>query len=441
MNIFLISVLALQAPASAADPQESVPAAAPVPAVGGELPLEVFFRDGLRFRTKDGNFDSRIGGRMLAQYRWIHDRPDDETPGDGLRSVPDLLFVRQARMEIEGLIMKQFFYKVQVDMSTGLYNQSTGAGPSGTLTGFRDAYIEWSRFPEFTVRVGQFLQPVSQEDFCTTRFIELIERSNSSRLMLGREVGLMAGGELFDRRLEYRAVVTQGQALIGEMGRNVSDSNDEKELLGIIRVYPFKDSEIPWLEKFRVALGGSLTDVDSTPGTNLDLVSTELSILWLNSDAGLFDGRRWRCVPQASWSWGPSALRFEAFVRGDKLASGSPVDEIRSRGWYLQASHILTGETKVLEDRIVPDSEWGALEIAARYGAMKIDDVFSSGLASRDGNTDAVRTWTGGLNWWLTRNVRLSGNLVWERYADPLAFDGRREDSIFGALFRAQVDF
>ena len=30
-----------------------------------ETPVEVYLKDGLRFRTKDGNFEARIGGRFI----------------------------------------------------------------------------------------------------------------------------------------------------------------------------------------------------------------------------------------------------------------------------------------------------------------------------------------------------------------------------------------
>ncbi len=440
IELLIAVALALPAQEPAKPAETPAPAATTAPPLT-DFPLEVYYRDGLRFKTKDGNFEARIGGRLLTHYRLIVDRPDDSTLADGLRTVPDSFFVRQARLEVEGTVLKEFAFKVQTDFPSGTYNQSTGAGPSSTSGSLRDAFVEWRKYPEFKIRMGQFYVPLSQEDFCSTRFIDFAERSNINRLMPGREIGIQFAGTLFEKHLEYNAMLTNGQSLLVENGRNVTDSNDEKEVVGLVKVQPFVGTELAALQKLKLALGGSITDVDSTAGTGFDLVSTELSVMWLDATGGAFDGIRWRLVPQISWSWGPAALRAEYLIREDGLASGSAEEEIRSRGWFGQATYILTGETKTLEDRIVPVSSWGALEVGLRYSTLKILDIFDSGIAASAGNADRISAWTLGLNWWVTRNVRFSANGIYEIYSDPLAFDNRSDNTLVGFLFRAQVDF
>jgi phosphate-selective porin len=56
-------------------------------------------------------------------------------------------------------------------------------------------------------------------------------------------------------------------------------------------------------------------------------------------------------------------------------------------------------------------------------------------------NADRINSITLGLNWWIQRNVRFTANATWEQYDDRVAFDNRSEDSLFGLVFRAQVDF
>lgn len=424
-------------------PPEATPAAAPAHEFSA---LEVLFRDGLRFRTRDGNFDARLGGRMLAHFRTVLDRPDDNTgttaAGAGsYRTVPDSFFIRQARLELEGTVMKEFGYKVQTDFGTGQYNQGAGTGPANTTGTLRDAYVEWMRIPEFRIRIGQFFEPISQEDTTSTRFIDFAERSDLNRLMPGREIGLQVSGVCFDKRLEYFGVVCNGTGLLNDSSRAVSDSNDEKEWAGLIRVSPFAGTELDALKTLRLGLGASIADVDGAAASGFDLVSTQLSVMFLEAGAGTFDGTRSRIAPQLSWSWGPLGLRAEYLLRRDELAHGAPVSEIRSRGWYAALTGVLTGEQKKVEDRITPKSKWGALELAFRYAVLNIDHLGESGVALAQGNADRIESITAGFNWWITRNVRLTANAILERYDDEVAFDSREEDSLVGFLFRAQVDF
>src|SRR5689334_18814058 len=55
------------------EPKQETKSAVP----DGKSPVDVWFEDGLRFKSRDGNFEGRIGGRFLAHYRTIFDRPAD----------------------------------------------------------------------------------------------------------------------------------------------------------------------------------------------------------------------------------------------------------------------------------------------------------------------------------------------------------------------------
>lgn len=95
-------------------------------------------------RTKDGNFEARIGGRVLTPYRDVLDRPDDDTTP--FWSVPDTAFVRQARFEMEGTLFKDWGFKVQTDFGTGAFSQSAATLTAASVTGtLRDAFVEWKR--------------------------------------------------------------------------------------------------------------------------------------------------------------------------------------------------------------------------------------------------------------------------------------------------------
>ena len=406
-----------------------------------ETPVEVYLKDGLRFRTKDGNFEARIGGRFLGHIRSIFDRPDDDS--DPRRSVPNTAFVRQARLEMEGTFYKEWGFKVQTDFGSGAVNQSTfGTGPSNATGTLRDAFVEWKKYKEFQVRLGQFFEPVSQEDITSTRFIDFVERSPINRLMPGREIGVQVAGALFDDVFSYALMGLNGGALLNDQGRAVVDREDEKELAVLLRLMPFRNSGEDLLKGLRLGLGASVGSVDNIAAGGFDLVTTELSILWMESTAGTFDGQRTRVVPQLSWAFGPFSLSAEYLIREDEFIDGSLESDLESTGWYVAATYIVTGEDKRPETRIVPKGDWGAVELAVRFANVTVDNAVDAGIAAAGpGNSEEVSTITFGVNWWITRYVRVSVNGVIEDYDEELQFETRAEDSLFGVLIRGQIDF
>lgn len=398
--------------------------------------LEVTYGNGVEFRTKDGLFEGYLSGRLRLQGRAVLDRPDDDAPP--LRSVPDSIFIRQARLETGGTFRKEWGYRLQFDWATGTFDPSTGETPSSGSTRLRDAWVEWKRYPEFTVRLGQFYVPGSPEDMVPSRYFEFIERSAMNRLAPGREVGLEVYGHLFDERLGYYLMVSQGQAFLNDQGRSVADFNDEKELAGLVYARPHPN--------VRLALGGTITNVDDFPASGaeegeFDLVTTELSVLWLDATGGVFDGRRWRLdASLLAWA-GPFVLRAEVLRRRDELQDGGPEDAITATGGFVAASILLTGDEKTPDRPVATGGASGALEVGARLARVRLENVFDAGVASPAGNAERVTAVTVDAGWWVAKNLRLQVEAVHERYGDRLDFDTRREDSLTGFLARIQLEF
>ena len=69
---------------------------------------------------------------------------------------------------------------------------------------------------------------------------------------------------------------------------------------------------------------------------------------------------------------------------------------------------------------------WGAWQVAARYGELRIDDeVFDRGFASRTTSAERARAWTLGVNWYLNPFVKISLNYDQTHFEDG-ATDGDR---------------
>lgn len=393
------------------------------------VPVKVSFRDGLRFQAEDASWEGYLTGFVRAHARTIFDRPDDDLAP--LRTLPDTTFIRGARLETGGAFRNRFGYRFQVDFGSNSPNQETGAASSSSTVKLRDAWVEWRQFPDFSVRVGQFYEPAVLEDLSTGRHLEFAEKSSLNRLGPGREQGIQIyGGREWDL-LRYFVMVSNGGGLVNDDGRSLADQNDEKELSGAFFVRP--------LDGLRFGLGGSISDVDDVDGADFEQTSSELSVLWLDPVSGTFDGRRRRADANVRWIHGPGQLRAEALWRDDRL-SGAAERRLESRGGFVAASWILTGEDKMPDQRPTPASEWGALELAARICRVDFPNAEDSGLT---GPADAERltTVTVATTWWLDRFFRLSLDWVYERYGGGIDVDGEEVDSLTGLVARAQIDF
>ena len=88
---------------------------------------------------------------------------------------------------------------------------------------------------------------------------------------------------------------------------------------------------------------------------------------------------------------------------------------------------------------VVAFAAGGGTDLAARTIARFMERDLGVSVV---GQSRRVTSYSGGVNWWLTRNVRVSTGVVWEDYHDEIDFgSGHEEDSLLGWLSRFQIDF
>jgi phosphate-selective porin OprO/OprP len=86
----------------------------------------------------------------------------------------------------------------------------------------------------------------------------------------------------------------------------------------------------------------------------------------------------------------------------------------------------------------VEKGNWGAVQIAARYHALRVDDAARTAGFAAAGASLKAEAWTLGVNWYLTPNVRYLVNL--ERTVfDDKAEGARPAENAF--VFRTQLSF
>lgn len=408
--------------------QEELDALKKAPAGGG---FTASPSDGLRVKTADGNLDVHVGGRFQEHLRAVLDRPDAS------RTAQDTFFVKAARLKVDGSFFKDYGFQVEGDFP------SSSTGPTPTL---QSSFVEWKKLKEFRLMFGQFKAPMSQERLRSALFSDFIENSVLTRFVPGYEIGVQAWGQV--DVLGYQVAVTNGRGHLDSAGRSRNDDNDEKELVARLTVTP--------IAGLRFGLGGSITEIDDVPITgaaitNFDVATYELGVTFFDPGAAgavNMDGRRTRLNADVSWAVGPVCLRAEYLARSDEMISGALEEDVKTTAWSGTLTWIVTGEDKSPETRITPaknfdlEGGWGAVELAARIAGAEIGDEIEDLGISFAGQANEVLSMSFGVNWWLTRNVRISANVVREDYKDDINFGGGRiEDVLTGFLARFQIDF
>ena len=179
----------------------------------------------------------QFGGYLVGRAQYTNDRTSKNGGGFDLRMV---------RGYVKGTILKEWNYYIQLE-----YSGAPGVDKGARL---RDAYGEWKRFPEFSVKFGQmkrvftFENPYSPWDTGFGNYSQLVQKlaGMSDRVgehsSGGRDAGIVVQGDLFPaedhRWLHYQVGVYNGQ------GINHSDENKQKDVIGGLWVSPTKELQI-----------------------------------------------------------------------------------------------------------------------------------------------------------------------------------------------------
>jgi phosphate-selective porin OprO/OprP len=401
---------------------------------GTEPEIKVSLRDGVHFKSADGNFDIVLGGYVGIHWRIFADRPQDN-----VKTSPDTWYLRQVRPELSGFIYKDFDFRVQLDFPTG------PAAISGTI---QDAYAGWRGIPEFSLRVGQFKEPFGQEQTTPDRFLDFNERSQGDRFTPSRDIGAEVYGTIAGGVFTYELGYFNGA------GRAVLDNNKGKEEAVRLRVQPFALADESSIFKYlRLGVAGTVSSNQKAPINAFNSNSAYLNISYLttaNVPANVLDGQRDRWGGEATWNYGPVGLRGEAWRRVDHVDTATLFHHrIPTTAWSAEATWLVTGEKKPIEARLAPlhpfelhGGGWGALELAARIDRVHVDsDIISTGIAV-PGGANVVTGYSAGINWYLTRNIRISPNVYREVFNQDIAFaDGRNDRHFIGGILRFQLEF
>ena len=368
-------------------------------------------KDGFSVKAPDGSFVFKITGDIQADSRFFFNDKQDTAKG-----LTDTFLLRRARPTFEVSLNKWITGRLQTNFG------------QGTAT-IEDAYINLAFHPLIQFRTGRFKAPLGLENLKSSTKLTFIERALPTQLVPIFDQGVQLWGEPLEGRVTYAFAVTNGAV----DGTNVdnTDTNDRKDFTGRLFVRPLKTSDLPLLAGLGVGIAGSTgrqTGTTDVPGLTSGYKTNAQTNFFTYTNAkdstnttkygAVAAGNRTRWSPQLSWYPGQFGVLGEYVASRQAVQSTTTLKtvDLTHRSWQVAASFVLTGED-VTEKGVTPRRPyqlgkpgWGALEVAGRYSQFNADKATFPTYASLASSARVARSWTGGLNWYATNNVKVQSN-------------------------------
>jgi len=350
-----------------------------------------------------------LGGFIQAQYE----------AGDvfafegrfGSAAIKDRFRLRRARINLTGEFAEQFDFKLEGEFEqsdVGLTirdatGRTLGSNSTRTAFGGTDLFINWHRYPEFQIKVGQYKAPFGLEQLTSDTKLFTLERSQvTSALTPERQVGVEVWGKpLTSVFPEQKDLLTYYAGIFNGNGRNISvNDNNEYMSVGRIELQPWKGKVAGQDLWFR--LGANALQSRDATGTVLSPGGT----LRVNGDGSMSSFTAPSAAEREGWGtdatfhWGPFDLigeylseRYEA-----RPASGlAPAfTNFRAEGYYVQGSYFL-----------IPKK----LQLVTKYEHFNPGQII-------DDNLDSI---TGGVNYYIHGDdVKLMADYIhtWSNFRD-----------------------
>jgi len=331
MSISLLAAFALSSLASVTD----------APADGG---VTVTAGLGQGVAVKSGDFSVAVRGRMQLQANAIA-----PLPGSPVARTNGFL-VRRSRIQIRGTLPYQLDFNIQLAFGT------LDMEPDAPNV-LRDAYMQWTRFPSLSLRLGQTKVPFDVQRVVSSSALQFVDRTLvTGELNLDRDVGLVAYSDDFlgwGNRLRYAIGVFGGD------GRNRVGTNNGLLYSARLRFSPFGklddklEGDPDRDPAFRIAFGAgaAINNLTKRPRSTVGPPYT----------ASVFTYRH--ATGDVHVKWAGFSLLTEIYVRDANYDSrqtevkGGVLTEFSRSGWgyFAQAGYY-----------VLP---W--LELGARYGDLR----------------------------------------------------------------------
>jgi phosphate-selective porin OprO and OprP len=353
-------------------------------------------KDGFSIKSADGKFAVRLKGLVQADGRFF--LSDSAVP------VTNTFFIRRARPILEATVGKYLEFRVQPDFGQG-------------TTVLFDAYTDVKIAPAFAVRAGKFKPPVDLERYQAASDIVFAERALATNLAPNRDVGLQLSGDIGSGAFTWQAGVFNG---VPDLGNGDGDVSDAKDFAGRVFLQPFKTGTLGGLGVGVAGTTGLERGTAAAPA--LASYRTAGQQTWFRYTSStttpannvFANGRRARLAPQAYFYTGPLGLHAEYIQSWQAVSrAGAATVKLKHTAWQTTGSFFLTGEKNSFKSAAPKKAfdpkagTFGALELAARYSELSIDDATFPSFASPASTPSRAKAWAVGVNWYLARAIKV----------------------------------
>lgn len=386
-------------------------------------------KDGFSIKSPDDAFKLKVGGYIQADARIFTENEKDTNATDGL-------LVRRARPTFSGTVGRDFDFSIQTEFG--------GSSPS-----IVDAYGEYKFNPAFKVRGGKFKVPLSLEHLQSTPVTNFAELGLTGNLVPNRDIGFQVSGDVLKERVNYAVGIFNGAY---DRESNNSDTNNDKEVVGRVFVQPFKSTA--WENLKGLGLGYAASYGHKEGSTIPTYISPgQVSVFSYTGGSGTVtsSGPHVRTSPQVYFykdNYGVIGEYVSSKQQLTRTGGGNIRDKMDNRAWQVSGTYVLTGELTSYKSGVVPRSDfdfskgnWGAFELAGRYGVLDIDNkAFDDGFSNLNTSISKAASWATGLNWYLNRNTKVVLDYEQTKFSrGSLNSENRKPESVVTS--RLQLNF
>ncbi|MEQ1800765.1 MAG: porin [Gammaproteobacteria bacterium] len=334
------------------------------------------WEDGFRVRSDDKQWRLELGGRMHVDSAWYD---DDVTPLDN-----DVI-LRRLRPRLDVSYGKNWSARADYDFGD-------------VADGWKNVWVQYRFNKHVDVRVGNQTVPFGLEEVMSSDDVMFMERPLATQLTAGLLTGALLRADNNDMSFSF-----------GVFGNDLSDDDRRKldgtSVAGRVTWAPLRANKrvvhLGFSAEYRDAGSGEAGRFRARPESD----ATEVRLIDTRSVDDV--GSLLALGAEAAAGFGPALLQAEYISTDVSRDVGS---DATLGGWYVSASYVVTGERRRYREHtgsfgdIAPRGQWGAVEVAARYGSLDLTDGDVTG--GEESNLAL------GVNWYLNRNCRLMLNYI-----------------------------
>jgi phosphate-selective porin OprO and OprP len=348
--------------------------------------------------------------------------------------------LRRLRFKVEGKAFRYFKFNTLIE---------TAQSKLQVL----NAWIELAPRPEIGLRFGKDKAQFGIERLQSATELTFIERAYPTQIAPNRDIGLAVRGDLRGGLVHYSAGIVNG---VADNAVLEGETDDEYEYNVHLLVSPFKaiasygDLGVGGAATFGRTHGTlanpGITPIKSAGQATIFKFAGGGAMDTLDSTA-VTDGYRHRLAAHAYYYVGPVGTLAEYVADYEPIVLQGSHTLVKNQAWQLAGSAALTPGDKPTYKSIAPKrpfdldaGTWGAVELAARYSELRIDDdAFMQGIAKDTASVRRARAGTLGVNWYFNKYIKLQLNYEATLYKGGAETGDRPTEHLISTRFQAAI--